>query len=32
MIDHIGLVYTKNEIELLSPIESGATYDENHKG
>ena len=30
--DHIGLVYTKTEVELSRPIWLGAIYDENHTG
>ena len=28
--DHIGLVYTKNNTELLGPIGPGTVYDENN--
>lgn len=28
MIDHIGLAYVENNIELLGLIKSGAVYDE----
>lgn len=27
MIDHIGLVYAKNDTDLVGPIELGAVYD-----
>ena len=29
MIDHIGVVYAKNDTELLWPIESSGDYDKN---
>ena len=29
MTDHTSKIYTKNEIELLYPIELSAVYDEN---
>ena len=29
LIDHTGVVYTENEIELSWSIEAGALYDEN---
>ena len=29
MIDHLGLVYTKIETELLGPISPGVVFDEN---
>ena len=32
MIDHLDLVYTKIETELLGPISSGAVFDENQTG
>lgn len=32
MTDHIGLVYTENDIKLSGPIQTSAVYEESKKG